>query len=294
MVFKILKNILNHPFNIDRKIKSVFCFLRWQFISRIWDNYLIYNLTENTRILVKKGLTGVTGNIYTGLYEFEDMLFSLHLMQEEDIFYDIGANVGVYSILISGEKKSYSYAFEPTPDIFSILNLNIKLNNLENNVKLFNCALGNENTKINFKLNKLGVTNHISEKVKEGPDNLIEVDLKRIDDLGIRSPNLIKIDVEGFEYEVLKGANSIFHSNSLHGVIIELNGSGKKYGITDMEVHQFLLQFGFFPVSYNPFKREINILASFGSKNTIYIKNQKLVEERLLNSFKIKINNKSI
>lgn len=294
MIFGILKNILFHPFNYDRKLESVLHFLRWQIISKIWDNYLIYNLTENTRIIVKKGLTGVTGNIYTGLYEFEDMLFSLHLMREDDIFYDIGANVGVYSVLISGEKRSNSYSFEPTPDIFSILSLNIKLNNLENKVKLFNCALGNENTKINFRLNKLGVTNHISEDLNSGLEELIEVDLKRIDDLNIKSPNLIKIDVEGFEFEVLKGANSIFKSNSLYGVIIELNGSGKKYGITDLEVHQFLLQLGFFPVSYNPFKRQISILPTFGSKNTIYIKNQKFVEERLLNSLKVKINNKSI
>ena len=70
IIINILKNIIRHPFNKNRKIKSLLIFFKWQLVSRIWDNLLVYQLSQKTKILVKNGLIGATGNIYTGLFEF--------------------------------------------------------------------------------------------------------------------------------------------------------------------------------------------------------------------------------
>lgn len=292
-IINILKNIIRHPFNKNRKIKSLLIFFKWQLVSRIWDNLLVHQLSQKTKILVKNGLTGVTGNIYTGLFEFEDMMFSLHLLEQGDLFIDIGANVGVYSVLLSGEKKANSIAFEPIPDTFRILESNVKINNLENLVNLYNCGLGNEKKKVKF-VSDLDVSNHVSSDQNIIGENIITVDILTLNDLNISNPTLIKIDVEGFELEVLKGASKILESKGLIAIIIELNGSGEKYGIKDTDVHNYLLEFGFQPVSYNPFDRELYDLKMFGNKNTIYIRDRVRVISKIANSRKIVVQDRHV
>ena len=287
-LINILKNIIRHPFNKNRKIISILLFFKWQLVSRVWDNYLVYQLTQNTRILVKNGLIGVTGNIYTGLFEFEDMMFSLHLLENGDTFLDIGSNVGVYSVLLSGEKKAKSIAFEPIPATFKILESNVKLNNLECLVNLYNCGLGSEKKNVRF-VSDLDVSNHVSSDQSVIGENIINVNILTVDDLNITEPTLIKIDVEGFELEVLKGARKTLASKTLIAIIIELNGSGQKYGVNDSDVHKYLLEFGFYPISYNPYKRELFSLEKFGDKNTIYIRDRDLVNSRIAYSRKIYI-----
>ena len=65
-------------------------------------------------------MTGATGNIYTGLHEFEDMMFLLHLLRPGDIFVDAGANIGSYTVLASAVVGAKSISFEPVPPLFFI------------------------------------------------------------------------------------------------------------------------------------------------------------------------------
>ena len=60
---------------------------------------VVVNYINDSRLLVQTGMTGATGNIYTGLHEFEDMGFALHFLQEGDYFIDLGVNVGSYTVL---------------------------------------------------------------------------------------------------------------------------------------------------------------------------------------------------
>jgi FkbM family methyltransferase len=292
-LIKVLLNILNHPFNQKRKLKAFIVFFKWQLVSRIWRNFLIHQLTENSKVLVRNGLIGVTGNIYTGLLEFEDMMFALHLLEKDDVFIDVGANVGVYSIMLSAEKQANSFAFEPIPETFKILETNVKINNLENKIKIFNIGLGKERNKIKF-FSNLDVSNHVISNQEVTGENVITLDISPLDDLSISEPVCMKIDVEGFEMEVLKGANSLLKSKSLNAIIIELNGSGLKYGVKDIDIHNYLLNYGFVPISYNPFKREIKDLDIYGNKNTIYIRDKFIVNSRLIRSSKININGQRI
>jgi hypothetical protein len=63
-----------------------------------------------------KGLTGATGNWYCGLDAFEDMAFLLHFMREEDLFVDVGANIGSYTILAGNEVGAETIEIEPITD----------------------------------------------------------------------------------------------------------------------------------------------------------------------------------
>jgi hypothetical protein len=106
-------------------------------------------------------------------------------------------------------------------------------------------------------------------------------------------PVLLKIDVEGFETHVLSGASITLACNSLKEIIIELNGSGEKYGYDEKKLHEKLLDNGYQPHRYNPFERELTPIGSFGSHNTIYIKDIDFVRERVKTAEKIRIRENS-
>ena len=72
-------------------------------------------------------MTGATGNIYAGLHEFADMAFTLHFLRPDDLFMDVGANVGSYTLLASGVCKARTISFEPYPETMAALRRNIDL-----------------------------------------------------------------------------------------------------------------------------------------------------------------------
>jgi FkbM family methyltransferase len=117
------------------------------------------------------------------------------------------------------------YAFEANPDIFGCLKKNVECNNIEN-VNINNCLISDSKTQLNF-YKRLDGTSRVSNKSVKGEclslesdslDNIIGTDEKI---------KLIKIDVEGHEFNVLKGAKKIIE---LHRpiIIIEVFKNKKK------------------------------------------------------------------
>lgn len=103
---------------------------------------------------------------------------------------------------------------------------------------------------------------------------------------------MIKIDVEGFEMEVLKGASKILENTSLKALIVEINGCCNKYNVSEKDIHKEICSFGFSAIDYNPFTREIFKKDSFSPNgNTIYVRELEFIMERLINSVKIKVLN---
>jgi hypothetical protein len=127
-----IKFIYTHPLNKDNKIKAILRFIKWQISSRLWNSFFIYNWIGSSRLVIAKGMTGATGNIYVGLMEYEDMSFLLHYLQKDDLFYDIGANVGVYTVLTSQVKEVKTVSIEPLPLTYEKLLDNININRLTN------------------------------------------------------------------------------------------------------------------------------------------------------------------
>ena len=118
-LFEVLKKTWNHPFNKNEPILGIWRFVRWQINNLLNPNPIVYQLTGNSKLIVQKGMKGATGNIYTGLLEFSDMLFVLHCLRQEDHFVDIGANIGVYTVLASAEIGATTLSIEPVPNVFA-------------------------------------------------------------------------------------------------------------------------------------------------------------------------------
>lgn len=287
---RTLSFINQHSLAKEHLLSAYLRLFNWQIKSMLNPNLQPVKYLQDTYFLAQKGLTGITGNIYCGLHEFEEMAFLLHFLKEEDLFFDVGANVGSYTLLASGVKKARTIAFEPILKTYNILEKNIKLNRLEHLVVCENKGVGKELGTLNF-TDVEDTTNHvINEKTK----NSISVDVVSLDCFHPKlKPALIKIDVEGFETEILNGAKNILSEPLLKAIVIELNGSGERYGFNEGNIHQKLLNAAFEPYSYDPFKRKLTKLNTYGNFNTIYIRDINFVKDRLCSSPKFTIFNQA-
>src|SRR5664279_482984 len=97
-LFNTLQFIFKHPVTRNNKWTAFRRFTGWQIQSRTFRHPVVYPFIENSKLIVQGGMTGATGNIYTGLHEFEDMMFLLHLLRRGDVFADVGANIGSYTL----------------------------------------------------------------------------------------------------------------------------------------------------------------------------------------------------
>lgn len=292
-VLNILKFISTHPLNKDDKLKAIVRFARWQIGSRLVLGEVVYDWINGSKFQVRTGETGLTGNVYTGLHEFQDMAFLLHVLRENDLFIDVGANVGSYTVLACSAIGANGYAFEPVPTTYNRLIENIRLNHMEDRVKSFNIGIGREPGTIEF-TGDMDTVNH-ALAYGEQNTNSISAEVSTLDiALKYESPTLLKIDVEGFETPVLEGAYETLKKHTLHSVIMELNGSGKRYNYDESRILEMMFDFGFKTYSYSPFNRELINLngKNLNSGNTLFIRDESAVLERLKDSPMISINNK--
>lgn len=271
--------IHSHPLAKKHLLTAYLRFFSWQLKCRISPKLTPYLFLHGIYFFAKKGLNGITGNIYTGLHEFNDMGFLLHFLRSTDTFFDIGANVGSYTLLASGVCKSKTIAFEPIPATYQILSKNIGLNKLNSTAHAENKGVSSKNGVLTFTATN-DTTNHVianSVTVLEA----IAVPVVTLNDYISNQPSLMKIDVEGFETEVLNGADQILSNSILKAIIIELNGSGGRYHYDEDLIHEKLINHDFLPYAYDPFTRKLTKLSTYGQFNTIYIRDIEFVKNRL-------------
>jgi FkbM family methyltransferase len=289
MVKKIsstIKYLFTHPLTRTQRIKTLLKFIRWQIGVRLIKEKVIIPWVDDAQLIIGVGESGSTGNLYAGLADYEDMLFILHALHPTDIFIDIGANCGVYTILASKVVKAKSIAFEPVLESFQRLINQIQINRITGLVSPINKGVGDKKTKLFF-TNNLDAMNKVSTISKAS--NTMEVEVIALDDELDKDKNyFIKIDVEGFEYNVISGANKILSSTNVMALIIELNGSSNYFGYSNEVIHDKIISLNFTPVSYDPIKRSLTVLDSYNKnlKNTIYVKNINLINSRCVSATK--------
>lgn len=147
----------------------------------------------------------------------------LNKYEKTGTFIDIGANIGKYSILLA--KRGWKvYSFEPIRSSYEMLKYHSVTNKVNGNIKIFNVAIGEitEKRKIYYSSYKTGEAS-ISFKSK---DSICEnIYVEKLDNIllneKMEQPMIMKIDVEGHEYEVLLGAKEII-KNYKPIIIIEM------------------------------------------------------------------------
>jgi hypothetical protein len=123
------QQLKEHPVTGSNPLPCLYRYIRFNTSGKRMTKS-VYQWIEPLRFYAKQGDAVMVSNIYFGLFEFDESILLLHLLKEGDLFLDIVANSGHYSLVVSGLRKVRSIAIEPVPGIFQRLRDNIELNQL--------------------------------------------------------------------------------------------------------------------------------------------------------------------
>lgn len=288
-VIKTLRATLRHPLNQGHPLRTVQRYLTWQFGARLAPGPIVVPWVNGARILVRHGEHGLTGNIYCGLEDFVDMSYVLHTLSDRDMFVDVGANAGSYTVLACASRGARGIAIEPVPTTFARLIENTRINSIEGRVRCLNVGVSDKPGALRFSCDE-DCENHVVLESKinrdAGQASIIETEVRTLDsilNLEADSPSLIKIDVEGFEKPVLDGAAETLARDSLHSLIVEMNGSGTRYGYEEADIYRLLNKYDFVPCRYDPAERRLEELDAGVSetRNVLFVRNRARVASLL-------------
>ncbi len=214
--------------------------------------FQVYRLTESFyRLPVDK-------------YDFQTtQLIRKHLLKDSNCI-DIGANMGhILMEIVAAAPKGHHFAFEPIPDLFASLK-----KKYSKNTTVYNYALSAKkgSTTFNYYPGRPAVSGFLERNKLIGQEpTLLSVQMERLDDLIPEhiKIDLIKIDVEGAEYQVLLGAKKVLENNKPI-VLFECGlGGADIYGNTPDEIFDLFLACGlgistieYFNAGKKPFSKE--------------------------------------
>ena len=165
------------------------------------------------RLRGKRWVVGAGEHGYwLGSYEIRKRQAFEELIVPKSVVYDIGANVGYFSLMAAflAGPEGKVYAFEPLPRNISYLNKHIKLNKI-NNIQIIEAAVSRQEGETYFDLGASTAMGHISEN---GEIKVRMVALDALLEAGqLLPPDYMKIDVEGAEFDVLCGARKLLETH---------------------------------------------------------------------------------
>lgn len=163
--------------------------------------------------------------IINGVFEKETIKLIKNNLKKDSVFFDVGANIGSISMPIAKTTNAEVHAFEPSRFSFRFLEKNVHDNNLKN-INLNNCAIHSEDgLELQFYESEEKYGNSsLSSTYSNQPHYVVKtVSLdaycKRNE---ISKINVLKIDVQGFEIEVLKGAITLLQNKAVNYIIFEM------------------------------------------------------------------------
>ncbi|HOG24349.1 MAG TPA: FkbM family methyltransferase [Candidatus Omnitrophota bacterium] len=180
-----------------------------------------------------------------GCHKEPDTVRWIEGFEKDDVVFDVGANVGAYSLIMACYAK-HVYSFEPAFMNFSLLckniHENVRLGTISNNLTPFNVALAEKTglETLNYVNVNLGKSGHqIGGRTIDGygksfsPTYFQKVMAFSLDSLietfAIPTPNHMKIDVDGIEFEILMGGDKTLSRPELRSLLVEADFNLEKY-----------------------------------------------------------------
>ena len=201
------------------------------------------------------------------------LIFLKLKLKKTDIVLDVGANKGILSIFFSKYVKQV-YSFEPIERTYIRLNENIRINNI-NNIITYNLGLSNSEKSITFYIpdnqnySSFDQASYVSDaKTSLRGFEKVTAVVKTLDSFDFEKVDVIKVDVEGAEFDVIKGASILINkccpliyieltyenSNTLSDFIKLLNSINPIYKLYSVRFY------GLKPISETEFKSTMNLV----------------------------------
>ncbi len=231
-----------HPGRLKRLLRKLF----WLLVVYLPARRQATVLTRNGRLTFdsKDKTTGRILHVHRN-HEFDEMMLVVQFLRDKGLLaehadgtvVDVGGYLGMSSSAFLLENVfENAIAFEPSPDNYQLLEINIRNNHLQNRLRAFNMALSDENSELLFELSGKNFGDHRvrhSERVTEGhydedKRSVIRVPASRFDDFleqhpDIRRDNirLIWMDIQGHEARFLSGAHNFLSQHPNVPVMME-------------------------------------------------------------------------
>lgn len=241
-----LNYIWTHPNCRNRQIQSISKFVAWQLYKRLtgrhWDIFLL----PNVKLRCYPDSYSAAAVLYCGLYDYDEMNFLLRYLRHDDSFLDIGANIGVYTLLAASKiTTGRIYSFEPFPKNYTRLQENLKINQFEQ-VKTYATAISNltgivalnpaEGDSMPFLTPT--ATNQTIRVTTDTLNNLLEKQ-------SLSNLTLAKMDIEGAELLALKGATSLLSQHHPSVWMLEINDTVSHFNHSQQDLVDFLSNYGY-------------------------------------------------
>lgn len=206
--------VWTHPANEGAQCRALLRAAQFQFRARVLHKLTITKLGQRSviRATLRRGWAAKV--VYANPPDHREMLVWRKALRPGDLFIDIGANIGVYSIW-AGELGASVIALEPADDTFSLLMGNIVLNAYP--ITAMRAAAGASCGTARF-------TEGQDDRNRLDPYGCVETQMVTIDSvIGDRAVAGMKIDVEGFEIDVLRGCERALSEGRIHVIQLEWN-----------------------------------------------------------------------
>lgn len=213
------------------------------------------------------------------LDQLNNMAFILDLLRPGDVFVDVAANTGAYSILASGVRSAYTYAIETDRTAFEHLQTNIQLNHLEKLITPINitsAASSDERQVVATQHAQVGQTLDTTTATLRSLDKLIR-----------RMPDVIRIDAHALEMGMLQSGLQFLMSPYLKVILLEQQRQA--IGNVPQNFQQKLLDLQFGAYTYEPEQKKLNpINPAETSATVIYCRDPEWVQLRVSIADKVK------
>jgi len=232
MYNSILKRLLSKIlflFDSSKKIKSI---ILWPVVKRLLPNKkFIVDIGDGIKLGVYTGMHDMVNKVILFYSEYRkypwepitSRIFKILIQNNPNpVVVVAGANIGYFAIIGSAfNKNSIIYGFEPVEDIYDKFNDNIKINNFNN---IISVKAGLSNVSGSSKINLSDGQSSLIDYERRDNSNTAEIKTYRLDDYFSdkkQLPDLILLDVEGYEDKVIEGADEILKNSP--DIIFEYN-----------------------------------------------------------------------
>jgi FkbM family methyltransferase len=212
----VTKFVWTHPANERRRLLALVRAARFQARARLCHRRTLARLGRQSYIWADLHRTAASKVVYANPPDYAEMQVWMSALHPGDLFLDVGANIGCYAIL-AGEAGANVIAFEPAEDTFNLLLENVRLNGYP--IQALSVAVGASCGMARF-------TRGRDSANRLDPKGEVESKVVTIDSIiGDRVVAGMKIDVEGFEIDVLQGCERALADQRIGLIQLEWNST---------------------------------------------------------------------
>lgn len=241
-LIRSLKLVFLHPLNRNKPLNTFLRILWWKINQLVFHLPVILQITPNRKCVCYPDSSYGGLFVYLGMPEYEGNKYILNNLKPNDIFIDVGACIGDYSLFASSViTKGHIYVFEPFNKSIEMFEENIRLNDIKN-ISIFKGVASDKNGYEYLSIEKESEINHIvHEKNRYRGIKVPAITLDRyITENNIKHVAILKIDVEGSEMKVLKGAGKSIRNRKIKKILIELNKNNQFFGTSNQKIIAWL------------------------------------------------------